>query len=81
MLFTILSLHNKPAGFSEKNLASIAHFVDFMRPQKNLKSKKLLKLQGILKDYDIDLSELTQFKDQSWKYVDQEFSDESIINN
>jgi hypothetical protein len=69
-------IYNKLAGFSEKDLASIANFVDFMRHQKNLKTKKILKLQGILKNNAIDLSNLKQFKDQSWKHVDQEFADE-----
>jgi len=73
MLFTIFSLYNKSAGFSEKDLASIADFVDFMRQQKNLKSKELLKRQGVLRNDDIDLSDLKQFKDQSWKHVDQEY--------
>ncbi|MDY6989106.1 MAG: hypothetical protein SWQ30_13735 [Thermodesulfobacteriota bacterium] len=77
MLFTILSHHHKSAAFLEKDLASIADFIDFMR-QRDLKSKKLLKLQGILKNYDIALSDLKQFKDRSRKHVDQEFADESI---
>ena len=51
-------IYNKLAGFSEKDLASIANFVDFMRHQKKFKTPKILKLQGILKDHaalhDID---------------------------
>jgi hypothetical protein len=69
-------IYNKLAGFSETDLASIANFVDFMRQQKNLNRKKLLKLEGILKNHDIELNGLKQFKDQSWKHVDQEFADE-----
>jgi hypothetical protein len=69
-------IYNKLAGFSEKDLASIADFVDFMRHQKNLKTQKVLKLQGILKDHDIDLSDLKQFKKQTWQHVEQEFADE-----
>ncbi len=69
-------IYNKLTGFSEEDLASIANFVDFLRYQKSIPSKKLLKLEGILKDHDIDMNDLKQFKDQSWKHVDQEFADE-----
>ena len=69
-------IYNKLAGFSEKDLASIANFVDFMRHQKKVKPKKVIKLQGIIKGHDIDLSDLKQFKKQTWQHVDQEFADE-----
>ena len=69
-------IYNKLAGLSETDLASIANFVDFMRHQKKLKNKKLLKLYGILKDQDIDLSDLKQFKAKTWQHVDREFTDE-----
>jgi hypothetical protein len=69
-------IYNKLTGFSEKDLASIANFVDFMRHQKKLKTKKIIKLQGILKGRDIDLSELKRFKKQTWQHVDKEFADE-----
>ena len=69
-------IYNKLAGFSEKDLASIANFVDFMRHQKKVKPKKILKLQGIIKGHDINFSDLKQFKTQSWQHVDQEFADE-----
>ncbi|MFH1147498.1 MAG: hypothetical protein V1736_07305 [Pseudomonadota bacterium] len=35
-----------------------------------------MKLKGILKDYDIDLSDLKEFKKETWKHVDEEFSGE-----
>jgi hypothetical protein len=69
-------IYNKLAGFSEKELASIADFVDFMRHQKKIQPKKVLQLQGILKGYDIDFSDLKRFKTQTWQHVDQEFGDE-----
>jgi hypothetical protein len=69
-------IYNKLAGFSEKDLASIANFVDFMRHQKKLKTKKVLKLRGILKGHDIDFSDLKQFKKQTWQHLEQEFADE-----
>ncbi len=42
----------------------------------NLGKKKVVKLEGILKGHDIDLSELKKFKQQTWKHVDQEFNNE-----
>lgn len=69
-------IYNKLAGFSEKDLASIANFVDFMRHQKKVKPKKIIKLQGILKGHDIDFADLKQLKKQIWQHVDQEFADE-----
>ena len=68
-------IYNNLAGFTDKDLDAIADFVDFMRHQKNLKNKKLLKFQGILKDYVIDFVDLKQFKDQAWQHVEQEFGD------
>jgi len=64
------------SGLSEKELALIADFVDFMRHQKKNKSKKLLKLQGIIKEYDIDFDNLKRFKKETWQHVDQELADE-----
>lgn len=69
-------IYNKLVGFSETDLASIANFVDFMRHQKKIKDKKVLKLQGILKGHDIDLSDLKQLKEQTWQHVEQDFADE-----
>ncbi len=66
-------IYNKLAGFTGNDLNAIADFVDFMRYQKNIKNKKLLRLQGILKDYDIDLADLKTFKDQTWQHVEQKF--------
>jgi hypothetical protein len=63
-------------GNGPKDGASIANIVDFMRHQKKLEAKKVLKLQGILKGHDIDLSNLKQFKKQTWQHVEHEFADE-----
>ncbi len=68
-------IYNKLGGFSEHDLSHIANFIDFMRHKKQLEEKKVLKLQGILKGYDIDFSDLKKFKKQSWEHVEQEFSD------
>ena len=68
-------IYNKLIDFSEQDLDAIANFIDFMRHKKKLEAKKIIKLEGILKGYDIDLSALKEFKQQSWKHVDQEFGD------
>ena len=65
-------IYNKLVGFSEQDLDAIASFIDFMRHKKKLEGKKIIKLEGILKGYDIDLSALKEFKQQSWEHVDQE---------
>lgn len=67
-------IYNKLIGFSEHDLNAIANFVDFMRYKKKLKGKKVIKLEGILKGYNINFSDLKKFKQQTWKHVDQEFS-------
>jgi len=66
-------IYNKLTGFSEQDLDAIANFIDFMRHKKKFESKKIIKLEGILKDYDIDFSDLTKFKQQTWEHVDREF--------
>lgn len=68
-------IYNKLAGFTQKDLDAIANFIDFMRHQKQLGGKKLLKLEGILKNHDIDFADLKKFKDQTWQHVEQEFGD------
>jgi hypothetical protein len=67
-------IYNKLIGFSEQDLDAIANFIDFMRHKKQLEAKKVIKLEGILKDKDIDLYALKEFKQQTWQHVDQEFS-------
>jgi predicted nucleic acid-binding protein len=68
-------IYHKLTGFSEQELGAIAEFIDFMRHKKKIKDKKNIKLEGILKKYDIDLSHLKTLKDETWKHVDEEASD------
>jgi hypothetical protein len=68
-------IYNKLIGFTEQDLIAIANFIDFMRHKNQLEEKKVLKLHGILKDYDIDFSELKKFKKQEWEHLEREFSD------
>lgn len=65
-------IYNKLGGLSEKDLGDIANFIDFMRHKKKLKEKKCIKMEGMLKGRDIDLSDLKAFKEQTWKHVDHE---------
>ena len=67
-------IYNKLIGFSEQDLDAIANFIDFMRHKKKIEPKKVIKLEGILKDKDIDLYALKEFKRKTWQHVDQEFS-------
>jgi len=66
-------IYHKLSGFSEQDLNAIVNFIDFMRHQKKLEGKKVIKLEGILKDYDIDFSDLKKLKKETWKHVDEEF--------
>ena len=68
-------IYNKLIGFTEQDLIAIANFIDFMRHKKQLEEKKVLKLQGILKGYDIDFSDLKKVKKQAWEHLEQEFND------
>ena len=66
-------IYHKLSGFSEKDLHAIVNFIDFMRHQKKLEGKKLIKLEGILKGFDIEISCLKKFKEETWKHVDEEY--------
>lgn len=69
-------IYNKLVGFSEQDLSDIAAFIDFMRHKKKMGAQKVVKLEGILKGHDIDLSTLKAFKKQTWEHVDREFDNE-----
>lgn len=65
-------IYNKLTGFSEQELVTIVDYIDFMRQKKQIEEKKTIKLKGILKDYNIDFSDLKKFKGETWKHVDKE---------
>lgn len=67
-------IYNKLIGFSEQDLNVIVNFIDFMRHKKKIKGDKLIKLEGILKDYNIDFSDLKEFKQKTWQHVDKELN-------
>ena len=66
-------IYNKLFGFSERDLGAIVDFIDFMRHKKKLEDKKVVKLEGLLKEYDIDFAALKEFKQHTWENVEQEF--------
>jgi len=65
-------IYHKLSGFSEQDLHAIANFIDSMRHQKKLVSKKVMKLEGILEGHEIDFSALRDLKQETWKHVDEE---------
>ena len=70
-------IFNKLGDLSGQELGSIADFIDFMKYKKKQPTKKkIIKLQGILKDYPVDSMDLTNFRQESWKHLEEEFRDE-----
>ncbi|EMS78711.1 hypothetical protein [Desulfotignum phosphitoxidans] len=66
-------IYNKLIDFSEQDLSDIVKYIDFIRHKKKMGTKNIIKLEGILKDQDIDFSILKEFKQNTWKHVEQEF--------
>ena len=70
-------IYGKLNRLSGAELNSVATFIDFVHHQKQpVSKKKIIKLQGILADYDLDLSDLKKFKSESWKHLEGEFTNE-----
>ena len=65
-------IYNKLMEFTDQELGAVVDYIDFLRHKKNLGEKKFIKMEGILKGYDIDFSDLKKFKDEIWKHVDKE---------
>ena len=57
-------------------MAEIFISKSLMRYKKRLGAKKVVKLEGILKGHDIDLSALIALKEQTWQHVDQELEND-----
>ena len=62
-------IYMKLTGFNEQELQAIAEYIDFMWHKKKIGGGKVLKLQGILKGYDIDFSALKKFRQETWKHL------------
>ena len=54
----------------------ILDFIDFVRYKRGIKEKKVVKLEGVLKGHDIDLSDLKAFRKETWRHVDSESDNE-----
>lgn len=65
-------IYQKLSDFSEQDLEAVVNFIDSLRHQKKIEGKKIIKLEGILKEYDIDLANLSKLKKDTWKHVDEE---------
>ncbi len=65
-------IYNKLMELTEQELTAIADYIDTVRHRKRVEEKKMIKLEGILKDYNIDLSDLKKSKEDTWKHVDDE---------
>ncbi len=65
-------IYNKLMELTEQDLITVVAFIDFMRHKKLLEDKKDIKLGGILKDHDIDFSDLKKFKEDTWRHVIEE---------
>ena len=66
-------IYRKLVGLSEQDLQAIAGFIDSMRLHKPLENKKMLKLEGLLRDHEVDFSDLKRFKEETWRHVEEEF--------
>jgi hypothetical protein len=70
-------IFNKLVDLSGPELGSVADFIDFMKYKKKQPLKKnIIKLQGILKGYNVDFMDLTKFRQESWKHLEEEFGNE-----
>ncbi len=67
-------IYNKLAEFTDQELTTIITFIDFIRYQHTgrAETRKIMKLEGILKDYTIDVSDLKNLRKQIWEHVDEE---------
>ena len=52
-----------------------------MKHKKHMGEKKVIKLEGILKGYDIDFADLKELKQETWNHVDEESNDPVIIES
>jgi len=70
-------IYNKLAVLGEQELGAVADYIDFMQHKKQRPTrKKFMKLEGILKGYDIDLADIKKMRQEAWKHVDEEAAGE-----
>ncbi len=68
-------IYNSLMLFGDHELNDVINFIDFIRYKSQLVPNKIMKMQGILKGYDIDFSVLKKFRQETWKHLDEEFSE------
>ena len=69
-------IYAKLTGLNDRDLQAIAEYVDFMRHKNKLGKEKILRLQGILKDQQINFSALKKFRQKTWNHLDKEAAGE-----
>ncbi len=70
-------IYGKLTGLTGSELNSVADFIDFVQHKKQRPSKKkIIKLQGVLKDYDLEVFNLKKIKEDSWSHLEGELKDE-----
>jgi hypothetical protein len=70
-------IYGKLTRLSEAELHSVADFIDFVQHKnQRLQKKKIIKLQGVLAGYDLDVSNLKKIREETWRHLDGEFKDE-----
>lgn len=69
-------IYNKLRDFSERDLNEIHRYIDFLMYKNNTVEKKSIKLEGILKGFALDFSDLETFRKSTWEHIDQEWSNE-----
>lgn len=70
-------IYNKLGALSGQDLSTVADFIDFMQHKKKQPMKRnIIKLQGILKGFDVDFRELKKSHQESWKHLEEEFKNE-----
>ena len=69
-------IYNKLTDLGEKELEDIANYIDFMRHKKRIEEKKIIKLEGVIKGYNIELPDLKKLREETWNHVEEETSNE-----
>lgn len=76
-------IYQKLSHVNERDLHVISLFIDFLHYKEMPPpgKRKTIKLQGIWKDYEIDVeNELAELRKQTWKHLDEEMMNEEICD-
>jgi len=69
-------IYDKLIEFTDQELNDILVFIDFIRYKNQLEDKHIIQLEGMLRGYEIDFSDLHTFKQTTWTHVDEESMNE-----